>query len=79
MCRLDAISFDFIGRFESLSRDASLVVERLHQPLSSITEAFGKGREAHPTDAGKKLLHLFRDKVGDIRECGDELLRVTDP
>ncbi|CAI5519551.1 unnamed protein product [Closterium sp. Naga37s-1] len=60
-CRFDKIRFDFVGRFENLAEDVGVVLQRLNRTVGD-SGAFNISKDAHPTNAGSKLLELYDEQ-----------------
>ncbi|CAI5472582.1 unnamed protein product [Closterium sp. Yama58-4] len=73
-CRFDKIRFDFIGRFENLAKDVGVVLRRLNRNVGE-SGAFKISKDAHPTNAGSKLLELYDEVSGVCEDVGVVLRR----
>ncbi|CAI5507242.1 unnamed protein product [Closterium sp. Naga37s-1] len=71
-CRFDKIRFDFVGRFENLAEDVGAVLRRLNRTVGESYRAVGElgalksSKDAHPTNAGSKLLELYDEVSGTM-------------
>ncbi|GJP48615.1 hypothetical protein CLOM_g7906 [Closterium sp. NIES-68] len=61
VCRFNKIRFDFVGRFENLAEDVGKVLQRLNRTVGA-SGAFKISKDAHPTNAGAKLLELYDEQ-----------------
>ncbi|CAI6006722.1 unnamed protein product [Closterium sp. NIES-65] len=75
-CRFDKIRFDFVGRFENLAEDVGLVLQRLNRTVGE-SGAFKISKDAHPTNAGSKLLELYDEECEDVGEVLRRLNRTV--
>ncbi|CAI5486510.1 unnamed protein product, partial [Closterium sp. Naga37s-1] len=83
-CQFDKIRFDFVGRFENLAEDVGLVLQRLNRTVGE-SGAFKISKDAHPTNAGSKLLELYDEsgafeisKDAHATNVGSKLLELYD-
>ncbi|CAI7793368.1 unnamed protein product [Closterium sp. NIES-54] len=56
LCKLDAIRYDFIGRFENLEEDVAKVMRHFGEEEKN---PFHDAHWAHPTNASARLLELY--------------------